>query len=109
MRITHRQLRQIIKEELSRTLLERDPFGDLDAELDSGDRGSEDANYPANESEAKSIVPKMFAELEKESDPFEKMDIKLKYGLSNQRNDVFTFKKKGGGSIKVTVPGFRRK
>jgi len=51
----------------------------------------------------------MFAELEKESDPFEKMDIKLKYGLSNQRNDVFTFKKKGGGSIKVTVPGFRRK
>tara|TARA_A100001011_G_C13547498_1_gene531095 strand:- start:101 stop:433 length:333 start_codon:yes stop_codon:yes gene_type:complete len=31
MRVTRNQLRRIIKEELGRTLLERDPFADLDA------------------------------------------------------------------------------
>ena len=31
MRITRNQLRRIIKEELGRTLLENDPFADLDA------------------------------------------------------------------------------
>ena len=84
---------------------ENDPFDDLDAELGAKkERAAQgDANYPANETEAKETVKKMMDEMEKEKDEFKKLDIGLKYGLIKQDNDNFTFKKKGGGTITVTV------
>ena len=108
MKIERKELRQIIKEELRRVLLERDPFADLDDAIAGANEPQDTSNYPADEDEAKSIVPKMFAELEKESDSFKRLDIYTKYGLMSQNNDVFRFKTKSGGAVSVTVPGYRK-
>ena len=108
MKIERKELRQIIKEELRRVLLERDPFADLDDAIAGADEPQDTSNYPADEDEAKSIVPKMFAELEKESDAFKRLDINIKYGLMSQKNDLFIFKTKSGGTVTVTVPGYRK-
>ena len=109
MKITRKQLRQIIKEELNRTLLENDdPFAELDAAIAKSDKPEDTSNYPANEAEAKSTVKIMMDEMEKAKDEFKKLDIGIKYGLSKQNNDDFTFNKKGGGMITVTVSGYRK-
>ena len=108
MKINRKNLRQIIKEELRRVLLERDPFADLDDAVKDANKPQDTSSYPEDAAEAEIIVPKMFAELEKESDPFRRLDIYTKYGLISQNNDVFRFKTKSGGVVAVTVPGYRR-
>lgn len=109
MKITRRQLRGIIQEELGRALRENDPFADLDVEFARLDKPDDKSLYPADEAEAKAAVPKMYAELDAESDPFKDLDISIKYGLVKQDNDVFTFNTRDGGRVTVTVPGFRKK
>ena len=97
-----------VNESMSRTLFENDPFADLDAAVAKSNKPEDTSNYPANEAEAKSTVKTMMDEMDKEKDEFKKLDIGIKYGLSKQNNDDFTFKKKGGGTITVTVPGYRK-
>ena len=125
MKITRKQLRQLIKEELNRTLLENDPFAGFDAEFDSALSGDGlddpdskasdkldkmgDKHWPADEKAAKEAINKMGAEIK--ANPKDEQDIFLKYGLikndpdykPNQR--LYRFKKKGGGIIDVIVTG----
>ena len=125
MKITRRQLRQIIKEELNRALLENDPFAGFDAELDSALSGDGldhpdvkasdelekmgDKHYPADEKAAKEAIKKMEAEIK--ANPKDELNIGLKYGLDkydpdykpNQR--LYRFKKRGGGIIDVIIAG----
>jgi len=109
MKITRRQLKQLIKEELNRSLLENDdPFAELDAAIAKSNKPEDKSNYPADEATAKSTVKTMMDEMDKEKDEFKKLDIGIKYGLSKQVNDDFTFKSKSGGMITVTVPGYRK-
>lgn len=108
MKTTRKQLRQIIKEELSRTLLENDPFAELDAATAKSNKPEGKSNYPTDEATAKSTVKTMMDEMDKEKDEFKKLDIGIKYGLSKRDNDNFTFKSKSGGMITVTVPGYRK-
>ena len=108
MKITRKQLKQIIKEALNRVLLENDPFAELDAAIGKSNKSEDKSLYPTDEATAKSTVATMMDEMEKEKDEFKKLDIGIKYGLSKQDNDNFTFKLKSGGMITVTVPGYRK-
>ena len=108
MKITRRQLRQLIKEELNRTLLENDPFAELDAAIEKSNKPEDKSLYPTDEATAKAAVATMMDEMEKEKDEFKKLDIGIKHGLSKQDNDDFTFNLKGGGMITVTVEGYRK-
>mgnify|MGYP003630355126 CR=1 FL=1 len=102
MKITAKELRQIIKEELNR--LQEDPFADLDAAVrkrrEKKKRGAkEDEHYPEDEAQAR----KYYNVIQNASSNDEEIDLSRKHGFASQRNKRVTFKKKGGGTINFNL------
>ena len=115
MKITKRQLRRIIREELNRTLSEGDPFDDMDSmfdDMDSPSGAGDDSHYPENRDAIPGVVEKMNAELEalgpRPSDlrersrwSMDRMDVFLKFGMVRQDNNYYTFRLRSGGETRV--------